>query len=119
MGLFEVMNTLEATTLPPGYSIYSSFFLLMSCFLPPSFLDCFKMSTGVYTIGRDITELFMIAPEVVGVYKCPELKEMSKKAAKDITGKHDVDEDVVSEIIQDYTEIIRDAPERETPYYSD
>ncbi len=44
---------------------------------------------------------------------------MSKKAAKDIAEKHDVDEDVVNEIIQDYTEIIRDALERETPDYSD
>ncbi|MFC2013621.1 hypothetical protein ACFLU8_01905 [Chloroflexota bacterium] len=47
------------------------------------------------------------------------LKEMSKKAAKDIAEIHDVDEDVVNEIIQDYTEIIRDALERETPDYSD
>ncbi len=47
------------------------------------------------------------------------LKEMSKKAAKDIAEKHDVDEDVVNEIIQDYTEIIRDALERETPDCSD
>ena len=47
------------------------------------------------------------------------LREMFKKAAKDIAEKHDVDEDTVNAIIQDYTEIIHDALERETPDYSD
>ena len=30
------------------------------------------MPTGVYSIGRDITEPFVIAPVVVVAYKCPD-----------------------------------------------
>jgi len=40
-------------------------------------------------------------------------KEITKKAAKDIADKYDMDEEVVRMIIQDYTEMIRDSLERE------
>ena len=40
-------------------------------------------------------------------------KEITKKAAKDIADKHDMDEEVVRMIIQDYTDLIRDSLEGE------
>jgi hypothetical protein len=40
-------------------------------------------------------------------------REITKKAAKDIADKHDMDEEVVRMIIQDYAEMIRDSLERE------
>ncbi len=40
-------------------------------------------------------------------------KEITKKVAKDIADKHDMDEEVVSMIIQDYAEMIRDSLEPE------
>jgi len=41
------------------------------------------------------------------------IKEITKKAARDIADKYDMDEEVVGMIIQDYTEMIRDSLERE------
>ncbi len=40
-------------------------------------------------------------------------KEITKKVARDIAGKYDMDEEVVKNIIQDYTEMIGDSLERE------
>ena len=40
-------------------------------------------------------------------------KEITKKAARDIADKYDMDEEVVRMIIQDYAEMIRDSLERE------
>ena len=40
-------------------------------------------------------------------------KEITKKAAKDIAVKHDMDEEVVMLIIHDYAEMIRDTLERQ------
>ena len=39
--------------------------------------------------------------------------EITKKVARDIAVKYSMDEEAVSEIIQDYTEIVRDSLERE------
>ena len=39
--------------------------------------------------------------------------EMTKKVARDIAVKYSMDEEAVSNIIQDYTDIIRDSLERE------
>ena len=41
------------------------------------------------------------------------VREITKKAAKDIADKHDMDEEVVRMIIEDYAEMIRDSLERE------
>ena len=41
------------------------------------------------------------------------IKEITKKSAKDIADKYDMDEEVVRMIIQDYAEMIRDRLERE------
>ncbi len=46
-------------------------------------------------------------------------KEITKKAAKDIADKYDMDEEVVRMIIQDYAEMIRDSLEREMLEESD
>jgi hypothetical protein len=40
-------------------------------------------------------------------------KEITKKAARDIADKYDMDEEVVRMIIQNYAEMIRDSLERE------
>ena len=40
-------------------------------------------------------------------------KEITKKTARDIADKYDMDEEVVRMIIQDYAEMIRDSLERE------
>ena len=40
-------------------------------------------------------------------------KEITKKVARDIADKYDMDEEVVRMIIQDYAEMIRDSLERE------
>ena len=40
--------------------------------------------------------------------------EITQKATRDISNKHNLDEEVVRMIIQDYTEMIRDSLERET-----
>ena len=40
-------------------------------------------------------------------------KEITKKAARDIADKYNMDEEVVRMIIQDYAEMIRDSLERE------
>ena len=40
-------------------------------------------------------------------------KEITKKIARDIADKYDMDEEVVRMIIQDYAEMIRDSLERE------
>ncbi len=41
-------------------------------------------------------------------------KEITQKAARDIADKHNMDEEVVRNIIQDFAEMIRDSIERET-----
>jgi len=41
--------------------------------------------------------------------------EIAKKVNRDIADKHGMDEEIVGMIIQDYTEMVRDSLERETP----